>query len=62
MKILLRFALFIFLITGLQTALMAQSGTLQGKVTTADGKPADGITVGIANKKWATATNQQGET
>ena len=61
MKITLRFALFLFLVTGLQTALMAQQGSLQGKVTTADGKPAEGITVGIANKKWATATNQQGE-
>ena len=39
---------------------MAQ-GVLQGKVTTADGKPAEGITVGLANKKAATATNQQGE-
>jgi len=57
----LRFTLFLILVTGLQTALMAQQGTLQGKVTTADGKPAEGITVGIANKKWATATNQQGE-
>jgi len=61
MKITLRITLLVFLITGMQTALMAQQGTLQGKVTTADGKPADGITVGIANKKWATATNQQGE-
>ncbi len=57
----LRFTLFLFFVTGLQTALMAQQGSLQGKVTTADGKPAEGITVGIANKKWATATNQQGE-
>ncbi|AEV99087.1 TonB-dependent receptor [Niastella koreensis] len=61
MKIMLRFALFLFLVTGLQTASLAQSGALQGKVTTADGKPAEGITVGITNKKWATATNQQGE-
>jgi iron complex outermembrane recepter protein len=61
MKITLRFILLLFLVTGLQTALMAQQGSLQGKVTTADGKPAEGITVGIANKKWATATNQQGE-
>ncbi len=57
----LRFALLLVLITGLQTALQAQQGALQGKVTTADGKPADGITVGIANKRLATATNQQGE-
>jgi iron complex outermembrane recepter protein len=61
MNITLRFSLLLFLVTGLQTVLMAQQGTLQGKVTTADGKPADGITVGIANKRWATATNQQGE-
>jgi iron complex outermembrane receptor protein len=61
MKTTLRFTLLLFFVTGLQTALMAQQGSLQGKVTTADGKPAEGITVGIANKKWATATNQQGE-
>jgi iron complex outermembrane receptor protein len=61
MTIKLGFTLLLIFVTGLQTVLMAQQGTLQGKVTTADGKPADGITVGIANKKWATATNQQGE-
>jgi iron complex outermembrane receptor protein len=61
MKITLRFTLLLFCVTGLQTVLMAQQGSLQGKVTTADSKPAEGITVGIANKKWATATNQQGE-
>src|SRR5690348_13947649 len=61
MKISLRLTLLLILVTGLQTALMAQQGSLQGKVTTADGKPAEGITVGLANKKWATATNQQGE-
>jgi iron complex outermembrane receptor protein len=61
MKSTLHFTLLLFLFTGLQTVLMAQQGTLQGKVTTADGKPADGITVGIVNKRWATATNEQGE-
>ncbi|THU39261.1 TonB-dependent siderophore receptor [Niastella caeni] len=62
MKITLRFALLLFFVSGLHTVLVAQQqGVLQGKVTTADGKPAEGITVGLANKKLATATNQQGE-
>src|SRR5688500_20157102 len=56
----IRFTLLLFFVTGLQTVLLAQ-GILQGKVTTADGKPAEGITVGLAYKKAATATNQQGE-
>ena len=56
----IRFTLLLFFVTGLQTVLMAQ-GVLQGKVTTADGKPAEGITVGLANNKAATATNQRGE-
>lgn len=62
MKIKLRLFLFLFLITGLQTVLLAQqNGVLQGKITTADGKPAESITVGLANLKKTTATNQKGE-
>jgi iron complex outermembrane receptor protein len=62
MKITIRIALLLFFVTGLQTVLLAQQhGILKGKVTTADGKPAEGITVGLADKKIATATNQQGE-
>ncbi|OQP58238.1 TonB-dependent receptor [Niastella vici] len=62
MKIMLRFSLLLIFISGLNSALLAQQhGTLQGKVITADGKPAESITVGIANKRMATATNQQGE-
>lgn len=58
----IRFTLLLFFVTGLQTVLLAQQqGILQGKITTSDGKPAEGITVGLANKKIATATNQQGE-
>jgi iron complex outermembrane receptor protein len=60
MKMSIRFTLLLFFVTGLQTVLMAQ-GILKGKVTTADGKPAEGITVGLANYKAATATNLQGE-
>jgi iron complex outermembrane recepter protein len=62
MKITLRIFLVLFFVTGLQTVLLAQQhGVLQGKVTTADGKPAEGITVGLANIKKTTATNKQGE-
>jgi iron complex outermembrane receptor protein len=62
MKIKLRLFLLLFLITGLQTVLLAQqNGVLQGKITTADGQPAVSITVGLANLKKTTATNQQGE-
>lgn len=62
MKIKLRLTLLFILITGLQTVLFAQQqGALQGKVTTADGKPADGITVGLVNVKKTTATNKLGE-
>src|SRR5687767_10716478 len=62
MKIKLRFTLLFILITGLQTALFAQQqSVLQGKITTADGKPAEGITVGLVNIKKTTATNKQGE-
>ncbi|HEY8897470.1 MAG TPA: TonB-dependent receptor [Niastella sp.] len=54
--------LLFILITGFQTVLLAQQqGALQGKVTTADGQPADGITVGLVNLKKTTATNKQGE-
>ncbi len=56
-----RLFLMLFFITGLPVALLAQQGVLQGKVTTSDGKPAEGITVGLANKRIATATNRQGE-
>ncbi|OQP44544.1 TonB-dependent receptor [Niastella yeongjuensis] len=61
MKITLRITLLLFFVTGLQTVLLAQQGSLQGKVTTADGSPAEGITVGIAGKRWATATNSRGD-
>ncbi|OQP56642.1 TonB-dependent receptor [Niastella populi] len=62
MKIKLRLFLFLFLITGSQTVLLAQqNGVLQGQVTTADGKPAESITVSLANFKKTTATNQKGE-
>jgi iron complex outermembrane receptor protein len=62
MKIKLRFTLLLILITGLQTVLFAQQqSALQGKVTTADGEPAEGITVGLVNVKKTTATNKQGE-
>ena len=62
MKISIRVTLFLFFVTGLQTVLLAQQhGILKGKVTTADGKPAESITVELADKKIATATNQQGE-
>jgi iron complex outermembrane receptor protein len=62
MKIKLRLFLFLFSITGLQTVLLAQqNGVLQGKITTADGKPAESITVGLANLKKTTATNQLGD-
>lgn len=62
MKIKFRLALLVTLITGLQTTLLAQQqSALQGKVTTADGQPADGITVTLANTKKTTATNKQGE-
>ncbi|HUP13140.1 MAG TPA: TonB-dependent receptor, partial [Niastella sp.] len=62
MKIKLRLTLLLILITGLQTVLLAQQqGALQGKVTTADGQPADGITVTLANTKKTTAANKQGE-
>lgn len=58
----IRFTLLLFFVTGLHTVLLAQQqGILKGKVTTSDGKPAEGITVGLANKKITTATNQQGE-
>lgn len=62
MKTKLGLTLLFILITGLQTVLLAQTqGSLQGKVTTADGQPADGITVGLVNLKKTTATNKQGE-
>jgi iron complex outermembrane recepter protein len=61
MNLMLRFSLLLLFVSGLHTVLLAQHGILQGKVTTADGKPAEGITVGLASKKLATATNQQGE-
>jgi iron complex outermembrane recepter protein len=62
MKIKLRLTLLFILITGLQTVLLAQQqGALQGKVTTADGQPADGITVALTNTKKTIATNKQGE-
>jgi iron complex outermembrane receptor protein len=62
MKIKLRLTLLFILITGLQTVLFAQQqSALQGKVTTADGQPAEGITVGLVNIKKTTATNKQGE-
>lgn len=58
----IRFTLLLFFVTGLQTVLLAQQqGILKGKVTTSDGKPAEGITVGLADTKITTATNQQGE-
>lgn len=61
MKRSIRFTLSLFFVTGLPVILLAQQGVLQGKVTTSDGKPAEGITVGIANKRSATATNPRGE-
>lgn len=61
MKITLRFSLLLIFVSDLHTVVLAQQGVLQGKVTTADGKPAEGITVGLAAKRIATATNQQGE-
>jgi iron complex outermembrane receptor protein len=62
MKITLRLSLLLLFVTGLHTVLLAQqNGVLQGKITTADGKAAESITVGLANLKKTTATNQQGE-
>lgn len=62
MKIKLRLTLLFILITGFQIVLQAQQqSALQGKVTTADGQAADGITVTLANTKKTTATNKQGE-
>lgn len=62
MKIKLRLTLLFILITGFQIALQAQQqSALQGKVATADGQAADGITVTLVNTKKTTATNKQGE-
>ncbi|MCS3799664.1 TonB-dependent siderophore receptor [Niastella sp. OAS944] len=62
MKIKLRLTLLLILTTGFQIVLQAQQqSALQGKVTTADGQPADGITVTLTNTKKTTATNKQGE-
>ncbi|WP_205509633.1 TonB-dependent receptor [Longitalea arenae] len=61
MKRSIQTTLFLFFVACLPVFLHAQLGVLQGKVSTSDGKPAEGITVGLLTKRIATATNQEGE-
>ena len=57
-----RFLTLFFLLTCIHVLLYAQEdGILQGKVHTADGKPAEGITVELFSKNRTDTTNQLGE-
>ena len=52
--------LFFFLFTNTQAKENDNGGLLKGKVTTADNKPADGVTVVIKGTKKTTITNEDG--
>lgn len=43
-----------------QLSALAQNGNLFGKVTTADGKPAEGVTINLKDNKVNTLTNAEG--
>lgn len=57
--LLLTITLIIFTVTGV----LAQQtrGTLKGKVSTSDNKPADNVSVGLKGTKYGTITNENGE-
>jgi iron complex outermembrane receptor protein len=62
MKTFSRFLTLFFLLTCVHVLLYAQEDVIiQGKVYTADGKPAEGITVELFSKNMADTTNQLGE-
>lgn len=62
MKTTSRFLTLFFLLTCMRVLLYAQEdGIIQGKVYTADGKPAEGITVELFSKNITDTTNQLGE-
>ena len=62
MKTASRFLTLFFLLTCMHTLLYAQEDVIiQGKVHTADGKPAEGITVELFSKNLADTTNELGE-
>jgi iron complex outermembrane receptor protein len=62
MKAISRFLTLFFLLTCMRVVLFAQEDVIiQGKVSTADGKPAEGITVELFSKNMADTTNELGE-
>jgi iron complex outermembrane receptor protein len=62
MKTISRFLTLFFLLTCMHVVLFAQEDVIiQGKVYTADGKPAEGITVELFSKNMTDTTNQLGE-
>src|SRR5687768_12745615 len=62
MKTFSRFLTLFFLLTCMHVLLYAQEDVIiQGKVKTADGKPAEGIIVELFSKNMADTTNELGE-
>ncbi|RZK34000.1 MAG: carboxypeptidase-like regulatory domain-containing protein, partial [Pedobacter sp.] len=61
MKIQLRNAILLFFTTFSISAYAQQNATIKGKITTADGKPAQFVNIGLKNKNQSTTTNDNGE-
>lgn len=53
--------IFIIALLGYSLNVNAQTGTIHGTVTTADGEPAEAVTVGIMNTSIGTITNEAGK-
>ncbi len=53
--------IFSFLAITITTVNAQTYGTLKGKVTTSDNKPADNVSVGLRGTKYGTMTNENGE-
>ncbi|WP_316770443.1 TonB-dependent receptor [Pedobacter frigiditerrae] len=61
MRIQLRNAILLFFTTLSISAFGQQNATIKGKITTADGKPAQFVSIGLKNKNQGTTTNDNGE-
>lgn len=61
MKRSLLFSLTFLLAVFSRSAFSQQSGSIKGKITTADGQPAALVSIGLKNKNQSTATNENGE-
>jgi iron complex outermembrane receptor protein len=61
MKIQLRNVILLFFTVFSISAYAQQNATIKGKITTADGKPAQYVSIGLKNKNQGTTTNDSGE-